>query len=81
MMGRFCFSRVLLLSVLLALFFSHGFGRLLMETAEFEDSTVEFEEAEIGGETRELIELMDYKPTGPNTNPKTGYIFSPPSLG
>ncbi|KAJ0100022.1 hypothetical protein Patl1_21894 [Pistacia atlantica] len=78
MMGRLCFSRVLLLSLLLALCFSLGFGRLLMETVEFGDSTVEFQEAEIGGESRELIELMDYKPTGPNVNPRTGYVFSPP---
>ncbi|KAK1552527.1 hypothetical protein Q3G72_018770 [Acer saccharum] len=76
-MGRPCFNKLLIFSVLLLLCFSHGFGRQLMVTGEFEDSsTVQVQEAR--GESREMIEVMDYKDPGPNTNPKAGYIFSPP---
>uniref|UniRef100_A0A2N9I673 Uncharacterized protein n=2 Tax=Fagus sylvatica TaxID=28930 RepID=A0A2N9I673_FAGSY len=76
-MGRSCFLRILLVSSLLVLFFSHGFGRKVMETVEDEDnSTVQGEEAI--GKSRELIEVMDYSDPGPNTNPRTGYILSPP---
>jgi len=47
-----------------------------METVEHEDSGVQMEETV--GESREMMEVMDYKDPGPNTNPKTGYVFSPP---
>ncbi|XP_030956246.1 uncharacterized protein LOC115978364 [Quercus lobata] len=76
-MGRSCFHRILLVSSLLVLFFSHGFGRKVMETVEHEDSsTVEGEETI--GKSREIAELMDYSDPGPNTNPKAGYNLSPP---
>ncbi|KAE8021702.1 hypothetical protein FH972_007572 [Carpinus fangiana] len=75
-MGRFCFLRILLLSSLLVLCFSHGFGSKVMETVQHEDSGVQVEETV--GESREMTEVMDYQDPGPNTNPKNGYIFSPP---
>ncbi|KAJ4707431.1 Serrate RNA effector molecule like [Melia azedarach] len=112
-MGRLCFSKVLLLSVLLVFSLSRGmygyycssvlfflsksfnffrllivtlfcqlsgFGRKPMErTVEVQDATVHIQEA--GAEAREMIELMDYKEPGPNTNPKAGYPFSPPPQG
>ncbi|KAK9194838.1 hypothetical protein WN944_005545 [Citrus x changshan-huyou] len=156
-MGRFCFYKLLLVSVLLLLSLPHGstgnchnfllrsgicflfifnslfllfiyffwalnhhfllirqlsgFSRQLKESVEFEDSTVHvqvgflifwvfsffvyyfihpfsvfplqishyiklFQEA--GAEPREMMELMDYKDPGPNTNPKSGFMLSPP---
>ncbi|KAK9271741.1 hypothetical protein L1049_002104 [Liquidambar formosana] len=79
MMGRSSFLTVLLVSALLILSSSHGFGRKVMATVEHEDSTVLLEETE--GKPREMIESMDYKDPGPNTNPKAGYMFSPPPQG
>ncbi|ESR44408.1 hypothetical protein CICLE_v10013233mg [Citrus x clementina] len=78
-MGRFCFYKLLLVSVLLLLSLPHGstgFSRQLKESVEFEDSTVHVQEA--GAEPREMMELMDYKDPGPNTNPKSGFMLSPP---
>ncbi|KAL9427312.1 hypothetical protein AB3S75_029492 [Citrus x aurantiifolia] len=72
-MGRFCFYKLLLVSVLLLLSLPHGFSRQLKESVEFEDSTVHVQEA--GAEPREM---MDYKDPGPNTNPKSGFMLSPP---
>lgn len=67
---------MLLVSVLLLLSFSHGFSTQLKESVEFKDSTVHVPEA--GAEPREMMDLMDYKDPGPNTNPKSGFMFSPP---
>ncbi|XWS30247.1 hypothetical protein CRYUN_Cryun24cG0100100 [Craigia yunnanensis] len=78
-MGRSWFLK-LLLSMLLIIFFSQGFGRKVMETVEFEESTAQLER-EFADTSREIIEIMDYKDPGPNINPKTGYIFSPPPQG
>ncbi|KAK8663993.1 hypothetical protein V6N13_083798 [Hibiscus sabdariffa] len=79
-MGRSCFLKLLLLSLLLLLSFSRGQGfcaRKLMETVDqFEESTALLQES--AETSREMIEIMDYKDPGPNVNPKTGYIFSPP---
>lgn len=37
---------------------------------------------EIGGKSREVVAVMDYQlDPGPNTNPKTGFIFGPPPQG
>ncbi|KAK9272610.1 hypothetical protein L1049_002985 [Liquidambar formosana] len=78
-MGRSSFLTVLLVSALLILSSSRGFGRKVMATVEFEDSTVPLEET--AGKPREMIESMDYKDPGPNTNPRAGYMFSPPPHG
>ncbi|XWS44316.1 hypothetical protein CRYUN_Cryun15aG0034700 [Craigia yunnanensis] len=78
-MGRSWFIKLLLLSMLLVLSFSQGFGRKVMETVEFEESTAQLEE--FAETSREMIEIMDYKDPGPNINPKTGYIFTPPPHG
>ncbi|KAG4179316.1 hypothetical protein F383_14499 [Gossypium arboreum] len=79
-MGRSCFLNLLLLSMLLLLSFSQGFSiRKMMETVEFEESTAQLEEN--ADTSREMIEIMDYKDPGPNVNPRTGYIFSPPPQG
>ncbi|XVE68160.1 hypothetical protein DITRI_Ditri09bG0046600 [Diplodiscus trichospermus] len=78
-MGRSWFLKLLLLSILLILSLSQGFGRKVMETVVFEESTAEIEE--FADTSREMIEIMDYKDPGPNINPKTGYIFSPPPQG
>ncbi|OAY56857.2 hypothetical protein MANES_02G047166v8 [Manihot esculenta] len=80
-MGRSCFLRVLLVLALLALTVSQGFSRKVMETAEAGgDSLVQAEE--IGGKSREVVAVMDYQlDPGPNTNPKTGFIFGPPPQG
>ncbi|KAK6280080.1 hypothetical protein POUND7_020347 [Theobroma cacao] len=77
-MGRSWFLKLLLLSMLLVLS-SQGFGRKVMETVEFEESTAQ--SGEFADTSREMIEIMDYKDPGPNINPKTGYIFSPPPQG
>ncbi|KAB2061732.1 hypothetical protein ES319_A10G105900v1 [Gossypium barbadense] len=80
-MGRSCFLNLLLLSMLLLLSFSQGFSiREMMETVEFEESTAQLEQ-ENADTSREMIEIMDYKDPGPNVNPRTGYIFSPPPQG
>ncbi|KAG8481672.1 hypothetical protein CXB51_026581 [Gossypium anomalum] len=79
-MGRSCFLNLLLLSMLLLLSFSQGFSiRKMMETVEFEESAGQLEEN--ADTSREMIEIMDYKDPGPNVNPRTGYIFSPPPQG
>ncbi|KAE8680908.1 hypothetical protein F3Y22_tig00111366pilonHSYRG00332 [Hibiscus syriacus] len=76
-MGRSCFLKSLLLSMLLLLSFSQGFRtRKLMGAGVFEGSTAQLEE---NAETsREMIGMMDYKDPRPNVNPKTGYVFNPP---
>ncbi|XP_062106638.1 uncharacterized protein LOC133817979 [Humulus lupulus] len=74
MMGRACFPTILLVSFLMLLFFSHGFGRSLRT----EDSSVEVKEESGGVKAREMVETMDYAEPEPNTNPRAGYIFSPP---
>ncbi|KAH1047794.1 hypothetical protein J1N35_038578 [Gossypium stocksii] len=80
-MGRSCFLNLLLLSMLLLLSFSQGFSiRKMVETVEFEESTAQLEQ-ENADTSREMIEIMDYKDPGPNVNPRTGYIFSPPPQG
>ncbi|EEF30529.1 conserved hypothetical protein [Ricinus communis] len=77
-MGRFCFLRVILVLALLALSSSHG--RKVMETVDVGDSYVQPEE--IAGNSREMIEVLDYQlDPGPNTNPKTGFIYGPPPQG
>ncbi|XVF14289.1 hypothetical protein REPUB_Repub09cG0046000 [Reevesia pubescens] len=75
-MGRSWFLKLLLISMLLVFSFSQGFGRKVMETVEFEESTAQLKES--ADTSREMTEIMDYKDPGPNINPKTGYIFSPP---
>ncbi|KAK9036062.1 hypothetical protein V6N11_078083 [Hibiscus sabdariffa] len=73
-MGPSWFLKLILLSMLLILSSSsQGFGRILME---LEESTAQLEE--FADRSREMIEIMDYKDPGPNTNPRTGYIFCPP---
>ncbi|KAJ6936520.1 hypothetical protein NC652_011277 [Populus alba x Populus x berolinensis] len=82
MMGWSCFLRVLLVLALLVLpSFSHGrgFGRKVIETFEFGDSSIELEES--AGNSRGMYALdYDLDPK-PNTNPKTGYIYTPPPQG
>ncbi|KAB2008406.1 hypothetical protein E1A91_D10G101000v1 [Gossypium mustelinum] len=80
-MGRSCFLYLLLLSMLLLLSFSQGFSiRKMMETVAFEEPTAQLEQ-ENADTSGEMIEIMDYKDPGPNVNPRTGYIFSPPPQG
>ncbi|OVA09827.1 hypothetical protein BVC80_1753g22 [Macleaya cordata] len=74
-MGRSYFLRFLLFSAVLALCLSQGFGRKLMEL-ENEDSAVLLEENT--GKARKMIEVMDYTDPEANTNPRTGYLFTPP---
>ncbi|MBA0695871.1 hypothetical protein Goari_002469 [Gossypium aridum] len=79
-MGRSCFLYLLLLSMLFLLSFSQGFSiRKMMETVAFEEPPAQLEEN--ADTSREMIEIMDYKDPGPNVNPRTGYIFSPPPQG
>ncbi|XVF60559.1 hypothetical protein PTKIN_Ptkin08bG0057700 [Pterospermum kingtungense] len=66
----------LLVSMLLIISFSQVFGGKVMETVEFGESSAQLEE--FADTSREMIEIMDYKDPGPNTNPKAGYIFTPP---
>ncbi|KAL7190522.1 hypothetical protein ACSBR2_022745 [Camellia fascicularis] len=76
MSRSFCLP-LLLISSLLLLSLSPGFGRKLMQTFDNQESsasTVVLEENV--GLSREMIEL-DYVYAGPNTNTKSGYI--PPS--
>ncbi|KAK8268648.1 hypothetical protein V6Z11_D11G080000 [Gossypium hirsutum] len=51
-------------------------GKWMENHVEFREYNVQLEEfAERG---REMIEIMDYKEPGPNTNPRSSYIFGPP---
>ncbi|CAK9170983.1 unnamed protein product [Ilex paraguariensis] len=78
-MGRSRFLAVLVLSTLLILSSSHGFGRELMETSGGgESATTALLEENAGGESREMTEVLDYVDPGPNTNPKSG-LLPPPS--
>ncbi|KAI4346613.1 hypothetical protein L6164_007494 [Bauhinia variegata] len=76
-MGHSRFVSILLLSSLLCLTFTHGFGRVLMETADHPHLTAGADE--IVGKSRLMIEVMDYADPEPNTNPRSGYIVSPPA--
>ncbi|KAK4805064.1 hypothetical protein SAY86_004881 [Trapa natans] len=76
-MGRSCFLWILLIAVLLAVSVSQGSGRKMMESAEHETSSAQFEET--GGNSRVMIEVMDYADPGPNVNPRTGIALSPPT--
>ncbi|KAG4115803.1 hypothetical protein ERO13_D12G128666v2 [Gossypium hirsutum] len=66
-MGGSWFLKLLLHSMLFILSFSQGLSRNWMENNE-----------ECVERAREMIEIMDYKEPGPNTNPRTSYIFGPP---
>ncbi|PON96377.1 hypothetical protein TorRG33x02_079660 [Trema orientale] len=80
-MGRRCFPTILLVSFFVLLFFSHGFGRRSLKTVEGhqEESYSSVEVKENGGvKSREMIEVTDYSEPEPNTNPRAGYIFTPP---
>ncbi|KAL3813388.1 hypothetical protein ACJIZ3_014656 [Penstemon smallii] len=79
-MGRSCFSLVLL-SVLLMLLFSTGFGRKMVHSSGklHEENSISDTEQ---GKSREMMEL-DYVYAEPNTNVRSGYLFpssSPPPL-
>ncbi|KAJ1401527.1 putative transmembrane protein [Sesbania bispinosa] len=57
-----------------------GFGRVaLMETAEHKHSTTQTLDLEHAQKMRITFEIMDYSEPEPNTNPKNGGIFTPPS--
>ncbi|KAL3719243.1 hypothetical protein ACJRO7_004236 [Eucalyptus globulus] len=75
-MGRSRSLAMLLVSSLLLLSFSHGFGRKVMQTVKHGASPVELEES--GGKWRKMVEVMDYSDPEPNTNPRSGYLLSPP---
>ncbi|KAK8264968.1 hypothetical protein V6Z11_D12G145100 [Gossypium hirsutum] len=68
-MGGSWFLKLLLHSMLFILSFSQGIGWRIMFS--FENTTFNWR-------AREMIEIMDYKEPGPNTNPRTSYIFGPP---
>ncbi|KAK8711082.1 hypothetical protein V6N13_146382 [Hibiscus sabdariffa] len=76
-MGCSWFLRLLLLSMLLNLILSvsQGMGRNMVENVELEESSAQMEFADT---SRGMIEIMDYKEPGPNTNPRTAFIFCPP---
>uniref|UniRef100_A0A803RBM7 Uncharacterized protein n=1 Tax=Cannabis sativa TaxID=3483 RepID=A0A803RBM7_CANSA len=79
-MGRACFPTILLVSFLILLFFSQGFGRSL-KNEEFSVEVVLKEESVGGDESvkgRKMIETMDYDEPEPNTNPRGGFFYSPP---
>ncbi|EOA22485.1 hypothetical protein CARUB_v10003138mg [Capsella rubella] len=78
-MGQSCFFRVLLVSsLLLLIFFSTAMGRNL-RTAKLSGvyTTAELFSFREGMMTRKMMELMDYGPTGSNTN-WNGFVASPP---
>ncbi|KAI3408023.1 Pectinesterase [Psidium guajava] len=75
-MGRSSFLAGLLVSSLLLLSFSHGFGRKLMQNVNRGDFPVEL--AENGGKWRKMVGVMDYSDPEPNTNPRSGFLLSPP---
>ncbi|CAN6572033.1 unnamed protein product [Malus baccata var. baccata] len=77
-MGRHWILRFLVVSCLLALCFSHGFGRKLVETAEHGDDSSVLVSRENHGKSRKMNTMMDYADPEPNVNPRTGYIFTPP---
>ncbi|KAJ6290321.1 hypothetical protein OIU78_026112 [Salix suchowensis] len=82
MMGWSCFFRVVLVLALLVLpSFSHGHGisRKVIERYGFGDSSVKLEET--AGNSRGMYELDYELDPKPNTNPKTGFIYSPPPQG
>ncbi|KAL4355264.1 hypothetical protein GQ457_06G033640 [Hibiscus cannabinus] len=48
-----------------------GMGRNMVENVGLEESSAQLE-------SRGMIEIMDYKEPGPNTNPRAAFIFCPP---
>ncbi|XP_061350632.1 uncharacterized protein LOC133295794 [Gastrolobium bilobum] len=77
-MGHSRLVVMLLVSSLLFLSFGYGFGRVaLMETVEHRHSTTGPVEHAV--RMRMMFETKDYAEPEPNTNPKNGNIFSPPS--
>ncbi|OIW17331.1 hypothetical protein TanjilG_22443 [Lupinus angustifolius] len=72
-----CHSRFILLLLLLLssmLFLSFGYGSVRVKaTSDHKYSGAENEEYD--GE----MGIMDYAEPEPNTNPRTGYLLSPPS--
>ncbi|KAI4352562.1 hypothetical protein L6164_006799 [Bauhinia variegata] len=76
-MGYSRFLSILLLSSLLFLSFTHGFGRVLMKTVDNPPLTARA--IEFAGKSRFMTEVMDYSDPEPNTNTKNGFMFSPPS--
>ncbi|CAL0308376.1 unnamed protein product [Lupinus luteus] len=73
-----CHSRfiLLLLSSMLFLSFGYGLGRV---EATFEDKYSGAENEEYNGKMGMKFETLDYAEPEPNTNPKIGYLLSPPS--
>ncbi|CAK8540664.1 unnamed protein product [Lathyrus sativus] len=69
---------LLLLSSILFLSFTLGFGRVaMMETDGDEDSSKQLMDGD--RKMSEVYdEIMDYSEPEPNTNPKNGYNLSPP---
>ncbi|BBH00309.1 hypothetical protein Prudu_010261 [Prunus dulcis] len=74
-MGRPWFLRVFIVSCLLALCFSHGFGRNLLGNIDLEDFSV-IVSKETHGQPRKMITVMDYADPEPNVNPRTGKALS-----
>ncbi|KAF8408790.1 hypothetical protein HHK36_004859 [Tetracentron sinense] len=73
-MGQSCLLTFLLVSALLALSISQGFGGEVMMTFENEVSTVLTEE---NSETaREMIEVMDYKIQGPTPTQRLDICYA-----
>ncbi|TYG44216.1 hypothetical protein ES288_D11G080200v1 [Gossypium darwinii] len=74
-----CFVFLLFLSIFTLCFVFRCLGlsgKWMENHVEFREYNVQLEEfAERG---REMIEIMDYKEPGPNTNPRSSYIFGPP---
>ncbi|VVB14563.1 unnamed protein product [Arabis nemorensis] len=78
-MGQSCFFKVVLVSsLLLLIFFSTAMGRNL-RTAKFSGvyRTVVLFPSKGDNIVRKTMELMDYDPTGSNTN-WSGFVASPP---
>nr|DAD31284.1 TPA_asm: hypothetical protein HUJ06_010135 [Nelumbo nucifera] len=71
-MGRSDFLAVLLFSALLAVSFSQGYGRKYV-SFQREDSSVVLK-----GNSQTSVDEMDYTDPGPNTNPRSSFLPTPP---
>ncbi|TKY65171.1 hypothetical protein E2542_SST08027 [Spatholobus suberectus] len=78
-MGHSRFLVLLLVSSLLFLSSDYGFGRVALMETEEDVGTIPLSEINFPIRTIVKYDIADYADPQPNTNPKSGYIFSPPS--
>ncbi|KAJ0988290.1 hypothetical protein J5N97_006646 [Dioscorea zingiberensis] len=79
-MGKPRFLAILLISALLCLSFSQGYGRRVRIMKHFQKGL--FSPPLFKGKWkvgRVMVEMEDYREPGANTNPRSGSFFTPPN--